>query len=213
MIATSAILSFGGIGLFLADMGHYSAGLVLPIGIAGTATTALLARPRAQERVRQRRRSWSVTALGACVVALGQLAWNATNMSRHVVGDRDPGVIVLTGKWLAEHGSLVVPATTLWSGTGVSFSTTSAGVYTMPDGTLQFQFAHMMSVLLAEAGVRDAVLIVVLESTLPLGQAFTVAIASRVMLIAGDIALAIASILLREILPGGSWSASYIRKP
>jgi hypothetical protein len=151
VIATSAVLSFGGIGLLLADMGHYSAGLVFPIGIVGTAAAVALARPRAQERARRRRRSWSMTALGACLVALGQLAWNATNMSRHVVGDRDPGVYVLIGKWLAGHGSLVVPATSLWSGTAAKFSMNSAGVYRMPNGTLQFQFAHMMSVLLAEA--------------------------------------------------------------
>jgi len=151
VIATSAILSFGGIGLFLADMGHYSAGLVFPIGMAGTAAATVLARPRAQERARPRRRSWSLTALGACVVALGQLAGNATNMSRHVVGDRDPGLYLLIGKWLAEHGSLVVPVTNLWWGKGIFFSMTSAGVYPMRDGTLQFQFAHMMSVLLAEA--------------------------------------------------------------
>ncbi len=151
VVAISGVLSFGGVGLLLADMGHYSAGLVFPIGMAGTAAATVLARPRAQERARPRRRSWSLTALGACVVALGQLAGNATNMSRHVVGDRDPGLYLLIGKWLAEHGSLVVPATSLWSGMGVSFSMSSAGVYTMPDGTLQFQFAHMMSVLLAEA--------------------------------------------------------------
>jgi hypothetical protein len=151
LIAACAVLSFGGIGLLLADMGHYSTGLVFPIGTACAAAATVLARPRSAERARQRRRSWSVPALGACVVALGQLAWNAANMSRHVVGDRDPGVYVLIGKWLAEHGSLVVPATGLWSGTGIRFSTSSAGVYTMPNGTLQFQFAHMMSVLLAEA--------------------------------------------------------------
>ncbi len=151
VVAISGVLSFGGVGLLLADMGHYSAGLVFPIGMAGTAAATVLARPRAQERARPRRRSWSLTALGACVVALGQLAGNAIDMSRHVVGDRDPGLYLLIGKWLAEHGSLVVPATSLWSGMGVSFSMSSAGVYTMPDGTLQFQFAHMMSVLLAEA--------------------------------------------------------------
>jgi hypothetical protein len=151
VITTSAVLSFGGIGLLLADLGHYSAPLVFPLGLAGTAGATMLARPRAVERRRERRRSWSAAALGACVVALGQLAWNAVEASRHIVGDRDPGLYMFIGKWLAEHGSLVVPATNVWSGKGVFFTTTSAGVYTMRDGTLQFQFAHMMSVLLAEA--------------------------------------------------------------
>lgn len=151
VIATSGVLSFGGVGLLLADLGRYSAGLVFPVGIAGTAAATLLARPTAKERARRHHRSWTVTAVGACAVALGQFAFNANNMSRHVAGDRDPGVYLLIGKWLAGHGSLVVPATSLWTGTAARFSTASAGVYTMPNGTLQFQFAHMVSVLLAEA--------------------------------------------------------------
>jgi uncharacterized membrane protein YbhN (UPF0104 family) len=64
----------------------------------------------------------------------------------------------------------------------------------------------------AGAGVRDAVLIVLLRSTLPFGQALTVAVASRVMLIAGDVALAIASIFLRELLPGGRSSPSWFHR-
>jgi hypothetical protein len=53
----------------------------------------------------------------------------------------------------------------------------------------------------AGAGVRDAVLIVVLEPTLPFGQALIVAVASRVMLAASDVGLALASMLLRLSRP------------
>ena len=151
VVATCTVLSFGGIGLLLADTGHYSASLVFPASLAGTAAASVLARPTTQERARPRRRSWSLAALGACAVALGQLAWNAADVTRHVVGDRDPGTYLIIGKWLAAHRSLIVPATNLWWGKGIFFSMTSAGVYPMGDGTLQFQFAHMMSVLLAEA--------------------------------------------------------------
>jgi hypothetical protein len=151
VLATASVLSFGGAGLLLADLGHYSAGLVFPLGAIGTVAATALARPRAPERARKRHKDWALAALGACAVAVVQLGWNASDIGHHVVADRDPGVVVITGKWLAEHGNLVVPASNLWSGTGISTSTSSAGVYTMHDGTLQFQFAHMMSVLLAEA--------------------------------------------------------------
>ena len=152
LVAAAAVLSFGGVGLFLADLGHYSAPLALPLGLAGTTVLAALAWPRTRERERgDTSRGAQTAALGAIAVAVAQLAWNGVDASRHVAADRDPGVYVLVGKWLAQHGSLVVPATKLWPIPGPLFSLSSGGVYQMPNGTVQFQFAHLLSVLLAEA--------------------------------------------------------------
>ncbi len=150
VIAISAVVSFGGFGLLLADLGHYSAALAFTLGAAGTVAGTALARPRQIERS-PLRRGVTAPALGACAVALVQLVWNAVDATHHVVSGMDPGVYLLTGKWLAQHGNLVVPAGSVWSGKGDMFSLASSGVYQMPNGTLQFQFAHMLGVLLADA--------------------------------------------------------------
>jgi hypothetical protein len=151
IVATAAVLSFGGLGLLLADLGRYSPQLVLPLGLAGTAVFTVLARPRLVERTRPAGRASSTATLALCAVALGQFVWNAFDVTRHVAADRDPGVYLLTGKWLAQHRSLVVPVARIWSGSKGLFSVVSGGMYRMPNGTLQFQFAHLLSVLLAEA--------------------------------------------------------------
>jgi hypothetical protein len=52
----------------------------------------------------------------------------------------------------------------------------------------------------AGAGVREVVLAFVLRSILPYGQALTVALASRLMLIGGDLILATASVMLGQAL-------------
>jgi uncharacterized membrane protein YbhN (UPF0104 family) len=60
----------------------------------------------------------------------------------------------------------------------------------------------------AGAGIREVILTLVLESILNKGEALAVVVASRVMLIGSDVLLAGASLLLRELLPGGRWHRS-----
>ena len=50
--------------------------------------------------------------------------------------------------------------------------------------------------------MRDAILTFVLTAVLPYGQALTVALASRVMLVAGDLLLAALAAFARELVPG-----------
>jgi hypothetical protein len=149
---TAVILFCGGVGLLLADIGDYSAGIAIPIGVVLAVAATVLAWPSAAERSPLRSQGTIGPAIAMGVVALGQLLWNAKDITRHVAANRDPGVYLLTGKWLSEHKSLVVPGKAVWGDKGHHlFTLTTAGIYEMHNGTLQFQFAHMLAVLLAEA--------------------------------------------------------------
>jgi hypothetical protein len=147
LIGGVGVLSFGGIGLLLADLGHYSAALALPLGAIGTVAGVLAGRPR-HDGMSPRGRGTTLPALAMCAVAVGIAAWNTIDIAHHVVIGRDPGVYANTGRWLAEHGTLVIPASAVpvrhvdWS---------AYGTYVQPDGTLQFQFPHFLPAVLAEA--------------------------------------------------------------
>jgi hypothetical protein len=149
---TAAILCCGGVGLLLADTGHYSASVALPIGAVLAVAATALAWPRATERSPRRQQGTVAPAVAMGIVAVIQMVWNGVDITRHVAANRDPGVYLLTGKWLSEHKSLIIPGRAVWGDKGSHlFSLTTAGIYQMHNGTLQFQFAHMMAVLLAEA--------------------------------------------------------------
>ncbi len=146
----SAVLSFGGIGLALAVVGHYSAALAFVLGAPGTALCVLLGRPRPAKPSAPPQRV-DLPALGMCAVAGALAVWNSVDIAHHVVVDSDPGVYAVTGKWLSEHQSLVVQAGLPWSKTGLDLNYGSAGIYPRPGATVEFQFAHLFPVLLAEA--------------------------------------------------------------
>jgi hypothetical protein len=147
LIGGVAVLSFGGIGLLLADLGHYSAALALSLGAIGTVAGVLLGRPR-HDGMSPRGRGATLPALVMCAVAIGIAAWNAAYIGHHVAIGRDPGVYANAGRWLAGHSTLVIPASAVpiphvdWS---------AGGAYLLADGTQQFQFPHFLPAVLAEA--------------------------------------------------------------
>ena len=150
LIGVAGVLCFGGFGLLLADLGDYSGPAALAGGAAGTVVAVLLARPRPQERRATRSRGVTVPALVMTGVAGVVAVWNAVYSSHYVVADRDPAVYSLAGKWIAEHGNLIVTPSGGWSAKGPFFQTVSQGMYQMPNGKLQFQFAHLLPTLMAE---------------------------------------------------------------
>jgi hypothetical protein len=149
VVGCSAVLCFGGFGLLLAVVGRFSTAPVFLLGAVGTVVCTVLGRPTRRPPGTRSRAAVTAPALGMCFVAVGAAAWNALYAGHNVVVGSDPGVYLVAGRWLASHHSLVVPAGAPWAGKG-AFSVFSPGMYTMPKGTLQFQFAHMMPVLLAE---------------------------------------------------------------
>lgn len=147
LAAAAIVLAVGGAGLWMADNGIYSAGLSIPIGLLIAAGCVVLARPtrRRTPEPTARRLEGLLASIGVCVLAAVQAVWNFAYAGGHVAIDRDPGVYTVAARWLASHSSLVVPAYQT-----PNLSVGSQGVYVEPGG-LQFEFAHLLPVLMAQA--------------------------------------------------------------
>jgi hypothetical protein len=149
IVVCATVVAWGAAGVFLADNGEYrlwraailgSIGTVLAIGFAAMRT-------RPVDRVEPSSRSAIAMVLGAGAVGL----WNAAHAGHHILGDRDPGIYTQAGKWIAEHGNLVVPAGAGWPANVSHLVLNSGGTYNEAGRTVQFQFAHFLPALLAEA--------------------------------------------------------------
>jgi Dolichyl-phosphate-mannose-protein mannosyltransferase len=154
VVATAGVLSFGGFGLLLAVVGQYS---MLPAFAVGTLLTVLvstLAWPRrgAHSTVdRNKSRAVRYPAIGMCIMALGFAIWNGIDAGQHVAIGRDPGVYAVTSHWIATHGNLEVPTHPEWTAPAGAVSVLLNGTYVEGGNRLEFQFNHLMPVLLAEA--------------------------------------------------------------
>jgi len=149
IVVAAAIASFGGAGLILAILGHYSLGLVAPFGIAGTVAAVAVALRFGRAEVSSR--SEHAAAALMCAIALGTVLWNASHAGAHSLTDRDGGSYAVTAQWISAHGSLEVHSDPTWRASDLALSTQAQAMYELPDGTLQFQFSHLVPVLLAEA--------------------------------------------------------------
>ena len=146
--ALASVAGFGLVGLALADVGAFVRFLVVPLGAAAAVVLARWGRSGVGA-VSTTRASRSTSA-GAAVVAVGFAAVSIRHVGQHVLIDRDPGAYLNTGRWLADHRSLVFRADVgAFRGTpGLAYK--SAAVYGSGQ-TMHFQFAHLLGVLLAEA--------------------------------------------------------------
>jgi hypothetical protein len=151
LAAAAGVVSFGGIGLLLADTGHFSVPVSLLLGAVATVGCVVLARPRGRRVGPGRPGAATAPALATTAVASCLAVWNAVYSGHHVSVDNDPGVYGVAGRWLASHHSLVVPAGAPWARTGLDLNLASAGIYPTANRTVQFQFAHLLPVLLAQA--------------------------------------------------------------
>lgn len=155
VLSGCGVLAFGGIGLLLADSGHFRTAVALPLGILGTLLLGYLARPRLRLEYRNQRRlalsARTLPALLTVLVGLGLAFWNQLYSGHHIAVASDPGVYALAGRWLAHHRSLNVIAGTTWTGTGLHLTFGSAGMYPVGPTSLQFQFAHLLPALLAQS--------------------------------------------------------------
>ena len=148
LIAAGAVLTFGAAGLVLAINGAYSAFPAFALGAVGLAGVVLLARPVWSKPRESGSRSGpqagdriARTAAAAGVVSiLAITAWNSTNAAQHVLANRDPGLYVQAGRWIARSGSLAIPARVGVFKTNPTFYATLT----------QFPFAHLLPALLAE---------------------------------------------------------------
>ncbi len=150
VIGALGLLALGSIGLPLAWLGVYRAWLVIPLVLA--ATVALLAawwRGGLDRVVRSERTSASVVVLGVVIVFV-VLAAGAS--SQHLLADRDPGVYVVTARWMSGHGNLLFDTgfpSELIAGLTSDQGWWSQGLYPQADGTSYFQFSHLLPSVMA----------------------------------------------------------------
>ena len=145
----SAVAAFGAVALVAAIAGVYRTYVVFPIGAVVWVALVVLARPILGAPGSFEWRDHLVAALG--VVFIGAITyWNVRHASEHLLINRDPGAYVNAGRWISQHGNLQVDAAVgpFAGQPGLTFS--SFGIYAS-GGVLSFQFAHLLSSLLALA--------------------------------------------------------------
>jgi hypothetical protein len=152
--AAGGVLAFGWVGVLLAVIGRYRPALAFPLGAVAWAGLLVLARPlyrSAAAPAARTSRAAHVWAAAGVAAVLAVTAWNVSNISQHVLINRDGGSYVNTGRWIARDGSLEVHPRVGPFATEPGLEFESFAVYEMPDGSLQFQFSHLLPVVLAEA--------------------------------------------------------------
>jgi len=152
-VPAAGLLALGSVGLLLAVNGWYRAALVFPIGGAAWLCVLALARPvvaRSEYAATTSKHAHAYAAFGvAAIIAI--TGWNMAHASTHVLIDRDGGSYANTARWIARDGSLAVKPRVGPFANEPSIGFDSQAVFQMPDGSLQFQFAHLLPVVLAEA--------------------------------------------------------------
>jgi hypothetical protein len=103
-MALHALVAFGVLGMSLAMAGAFHPIPVALATVAGTAALAWASRGIAAERLG----GWSLPALGALALAAAAAAFNARWSSQHLLADRDPGIYMWHGRWIAGSGNLLV---------------------------------------------------------------------------------------------------------
>jgi hypothetical protein len=150
-VTASAVLAFGVVGLALAINGWYRAALAFAVGGVVWAGLVALARPAFASRPGGVSRRAHVYAAIGVIAIVAITGWNVAHASQHVLIDRDGGAYENAGRWIARDGSLSVHPRVGPFATEPTIGFDSIAVFQMPDGSLSFQFAHLLPSILAEA--------------------------------------------------------------
>ena len=144
------VVAVGLVGLPLLLIGWFKSYLVLPGAFIGWLFLVRLRRHSlASTQIRLPVRAHLVS-LAAVVFAIGDVVVNAGRSTQHLLVDGDPAVYGMTGKWIAEHGSLNIPIHQSWLGNDQTVNYMTNGFFLRPDGHhLYPQFFHLLPALLA----------------------------------------------------------------
>jgi hypothetical protein len=149
LVSASGVLTFGLVGLFLADNSWYTPALafliggVLLVGVCWLAWGAVRGGDTS-------RRAHVYAAIGLIAI-VGITGWNARHGSEHLRINRDGGAYTEEGRWIARTGTLKVdPPPAPFRNQG-GLTSSSYAVDLQKDGSLQFQSAHLLPVVLAES--------------------------------------------------------------
>jgi len=149
IVLVAAFLGFSLAGVLLAVVGWFWWWTFLLLGgaVAGALVWSL------GGRFEWPRRPSNESLLAGAVVAViigAVLAQGVVFSSEHIITNRDPGVYFSTGKWLAEHGTLLVDGATGGFADIDGVVGWSQGTYQgRPDGLLYPQFMHLTGMWLA----------------------------------------------------------------
>ncbi len=90
-----------------------------------------------------------LAALAVVLLVVALTIWHGVEASQHLLTDRDPGVYVTAGRWLAGEGTLLVDPAVGPFATGPGLVFEEQGWNLNDDGRLEPQFLHLLPVLLA----------------------------------------------------------------
>ncbi len=147
VLVLSLVLSLAIVGLPLALLGIF-----YPLPVAILTTLVWLPLTWAAWRLTD---SGDTSTVASWLVVGGAIAFaifTTTNSGEHVLTDRDPGVYVITGKWLANNGNLLYNTglpTEIAESLAHPNSWSAQGIYAGKPGTGYFQFQHLTGVVLA----------------------------------------------------------------
>ena len=148
------LATFGGVGLLCADLDIYSLPLVLVLGLPTLFVLGNWIRPVFQSRRHVGHDELTIaeqaSAVAAVVVSVVAAFWNASNASQHAQINRDGGLYLNAGRWIATHGTLNVQPFTGPFARTAGLVATSTGME-QHGAHLEFQISHMLPAFLAEA--------------------------------------------------------------
>lgn len=146
--SAALVVAFGGVSLALAVAGIDRSWLVFPLGALAWVGLLVLARPILVAPGANSPRAHLEAALAIAFVA-GIAYWHARHSSQHVLINRDGGAYTNAGRWIAVHGNLrVIPNVGPFAHAS-SLVFRSPAMYQNHDGSLSFQFAHLLPAFLA----------------------------------------------------------------
>lgn len=148
LLPALAIASFGAVGVLCADLNLFTPAVVLVLGTAMFAGLCACVRPL--WRRNDEKESVASALIGTLAVALSiaYAFWNGAHASQHVQINRDGGLYLNTGKWLATHGTLSVRPFVGAFASSHAVVQTSNGV-SLAGRELEFSLSHMLPALLA----------------------------------------------------------------
>ena len=155
LCAVAFVAGYGLSSLVFAVIGAFHVVLVIAVSINVGLLCALgvVRLPPREEALRASRSTIAAVCVVVVVVA-GMTAMNGWRKSQHLLSNRDPGIYLITGKWLAEHGGLPIDAAVGPFATSEAVDPAAAlGFFPSPSprGELQPQFVHLYPALLGNA--------------------------------------------------------------
>jgi hypothetical protein len=151
LLAGGAATALGWLALSILGILSTPAAVVLAI-VAGGPAAALTARAVLRHPTTASSRSRSRWWVAAIVVAVAASVWNGVNHAQHLVVERDPGVYLVTAKWLSDDRGLYIDGPTGAFEDEEGIRPVGAGFYgARGNDGIDAQFAHLTPVIVGVA--------------------------------------------------------------